>query len=453
MKGKQIITALVVLVLLSVYLYFGEIKKRQNKETEKNKKETIYQDFKKEDVSEIVVQTIENKIVIKKNGNDWMITEPIQSYADESVIGSILDRHSAAKSDRIIEQANLTDYNLDKPDVYIEFVTKDRTYRLNMSGYNPIGDSAYAAMPGNTTTVYLVPKHMRLDCDKELKDFRYKGLMKFTDDAVTEMVVNFNDRDKKYRLKREGGWWYIVSPVSKTAKNDRITTYLSYMKNTGIKDFLDAKDAARYGLSNPSEYIEVYTGKDVQRAYFGKEDKSKNSRYAKSTIHKNLLEIPDYVYNGIAKIDEITNKQLFMFVQDKVEKISVKYGDKSIVAVKQKDKNGTEKWEYSEFKNIPNKKKESIYIFGVASNLYWLEYKSVIKKFDQKEEAEKYGLIPGLAEIKLYGKDDELFGTAILGGKVEGKEEIYVKVPEKGLIYTIDANYVKNIGLPDLEVK
>ncbi|MBP7791934.1 MAG: DUF4340 domain-containing protein [Candidatus Goldbacteria bacterium] len=453
MKGKQIITALVVLVLLSVYLYFGEIKKRQNKETEKNKKETIYQDLKKEDVSEIVIQTIENKIIIKKISNDWMIIEPIQSYADESTVGSILERHAAAKSERIIEQVNLADYNLDKPEVYIEFVTKDKTYRLNMAGYNPIGDSAYAAIPGNTTTVYLVPKNLRLDCDKELKDLRYKGLMKFTDDAVTEMVINLNDRDKKYRLKKQDGWWHIVSPVSKTAKNERIMTYLSYMKNTGIKDFMDVKDAERYGLSNPLEYIEVYEGKDVQRAYFGKENKSKNSRYAKSTIHKNLLEIPDYVYNGIEKIDEITNKQLFLFMQDKVEKISVKYGDKSIVAVKHHDKSGTEKWEYSEFKNIDNKKKESIYIFGVASNLYWLEYKSVIEKFDQKDEAEKYGLIPGLAEIKLYGKNDELFGTVILGGKVEGKEEIYVKVPEKNMIYTIDANYVKNIGLPDLEIK
>jgi hypothetical protein len=453
MKGKQIIVSLIVLVLLSVYLYFGELKKRQQKEMEKNKKETIYPDFKKDDISEITVKTIKQKFILKKTGNDWLITEPISTYADETTIGSILDRHSAAKSDRIIEQTNLSDYGLDKPEVYIEFTGKDKAFKLNMAGYNPTGDSAYASIPGNTTTVYLVPKHLRLDCDKELKDFRYKGLMKFTDDKVTEIVVNLKDKDKRYKLKKEGEWWYVVSPVSKTAKNERVTTYLSYMKNTGIKNFIDSKDEAKYGLSAPSEFIEVYLDKDKKRVYFGKEEKSQNSRYAKSTEHKEILEIPDYIYNGISKLDEIINKQVFLFMQDKVEKISVKYGDKSIVAQKYKDKNGTEQWKYLEFKNIPAKKKSSIYIFGVASNLYWQEYKSVIEKFDQKDEAEKYGLVPGLAEIKLYGKNDELFGTLILGGKVQGKEEIYVKVPEKNIIYTIDANYVKNINLPDLEVK
>jgi len=453
MKGRQIIISLLILILLSVYLYFGEIKKRQKKEIEKNKQETIYQDLKKDDITELVVKTIENKYVCKKTGNDWMVVEPVKSYADEGVIGSIIERHSAARSSRVIEDANLADYNLDNPEVYIELITKDRTCRLNMSGYNPIGDSAYAAIPGNTKTVYLVSKDLRLDCDKELKDFRYKGLMKFTDEKVKEIVVNLKDKDKKYKLRKDGDWWWIVSPVSKTAKNDRITTYLSYMKNTGTKNFIDTKEEEKYGLLNSMEYIEFYTDKEVQKAYFGKEDKSKNSRYAKSTLQNGVLEIPDYIYNGISKMDEITNKQLFLFMQDKVEKISVRYGDKSITAKKNKDKKGAEKWEYLEFKNIDNKKKPSIYIFGVASSLYWLEYKSVIEKFDQAKEAAEYGLIPGLAEIKLYGKDDQLFGTVILGGKVNGKEEIYAKVPEKNVIYTVDASFVKNLNLPDLEVK
>ncbi len=454
MKGKQILISLLILVLLSVYLYFGEIKKRQKKEIEQNKQETIYQDLKKDDVTEIVVQTIENKVICKKVGNDWMMVEPLKTFADDSIIGSIIERHSSAKSSRIIEDADLSEYGLDKPEVYIELVTKDKTYRLNMAGYTPVGDSAYAALPGNTKTVYIIPKHLRLDCDKELKDFRYKGLMKFTDEKVKEIVVNLKDKDKKYRLRKDGDWWWIISPVSKTAKNDRINTYLSYMKNTGIKKFLGIENSEKYGLADLNEYIEVHLdNKEIKKAYFGKEDKSQNSRYAKSTDQEEILEIPDYIYNGISKLDEIANKQVFLFNQDKVEKISVKYGEKSIIARKYKDKKDIEKWEYLEFKNIPSKKKSSIYIFGVASNLYWQEYKSVIDKFDQKDEAEKYGTIPGLAEIKLYGKNDELFGTVILGNKVEGKEEIYVKVPEKNIIYTIDSNYVKNINLPDLEVK
>lgn len=453
MKGKQILISLIILVLLSVYLYFGEIKKRQKQEIEKNKQESIYKDLKKEHVTELVIKTIEDKYVCKKVGNDWMLIEPINTYADETIIGSIIERHSTAKSTRIIENANLADYNLDKPEVYIEFLTKDKTYKLNMAGYNPIGDSAYASVPGNTTTVYLVPKSMRLDCDKELKDLRFKGMMKITDDSVTEILVNLRGKDKKYRLRKEGEWWNIISPVSQTAKNDRITTYISYMKNTGIKEFISSKDMELYGLSNPSEYIEIYSGKEMKKVYFGKEDKSKNSRYVISSEYKEILEIPDYIYNGISKLDEIINKQLFLFAQDKVEKISVKYGDKSIIAKKYKDKKGTENWKFIEYKNLPAKKKSSIYIFGVASNLYWQEYKSIIKNFTPKDEAEKYGLVPGIAEIKLYGKDDNLFGTVILGGKVSDKEEIYVKVPEKNIIYTIDANYVKNINLPDLEVK
>lgn len=453
MKGKQIIVAFIILVLLSVYLYFGEIKKRQKQETEKNKEETIYQDLKKDDVTEIVVKTQDEKFICKKVGNDWMLEHPIKDHADDGTIGSILDRHSTAKANRIIKEATLADYGLDKPEVYIEFITKDKTHTLNMSGYTPTGESAYAVKPGDTSTVYLVPKHMRLDCEKELKDFRYKGLLKFTDDKVTEIIVNLNEKDKKYKLRKEGEWWYIVSPVSKTAKNERVSTYLSYFKNTGIKNFIDVKDAAKYGLSNPAEYIEVHLDKDIKKIYFGKEDKSKDSRYAKSTDRNDLAEIPAYIYNGISKLDEITNKQVFLFMQDKVEKISVKYGDKSIVAKKRKDDKGGEKWDYIEFKNISDKKKSSIYIFGVASNLYWLEYKSIIDKFDQKKEAEEYGTIPGHAEIKLYGKNDELFGTLILGNKVKDKDEIYAKVPEKNLIYTIPSNYVQNINLPDLEIK
>jgi hypothetical protein len=453
MKGRQILIALAVLAVLSAYLYFFGIKKKADEQKAKDEEAVVFPGLQKNDITQLTLKTSKVKVVAKRSGNDWDITEPLRLFGDNGMLDTVAGAFAGAKSDRKIEGAVFADYGLNTPTVYAELTAKDgKTYTLFMADYTPTRGSAYAARSGNTTVVYTVQSDLRAHLDRDLKDFRFKGAVKIDDDKLTKIIVDL--KDKKYTLEKSGGAWSLTAPVRKFAKLEKAQAITNDIKNGTAKGFENTGDAAKYGLLSPVEYIKVFEGGKTQTVYFGLEDKKKNSVYLKCDIQPDIVEMPNYVYDSIPKMEETINKQVIVFTQDKVEKASLKYGQKSFIASRNAP-NKSPEWVFTEWKGLDRgKEKESRVNFSsILGALYWMEFKEAIEKPDMVRETADYQVHPGNAELVMWGKDGKKIGTFIIGGKVKGRDEVYVKVPETNTVYTVSAGSIKNMNLPGFEIK
>ncbi|GEM_PF-2283995 len=458
MKTKQIFITFLIFLFLLGYYYIFEVKKKKEDIIKKEKEEKIFPDLKKENITEIFIKNENGKFLFKKVGADWELFEPIHDLADNSAIDSIANAYINRKMVQKIEKANLQDFGLTNTASVIEteIKTSDGKFlKLNIGDKNPTGNYVYIIKPEMPEIVYITDSDIRTWCEKKLFDYRYRYIVKFDENKITKIEVNIKDKGKNYIIEKKDDGWHIIKPFKDIAKKEKVTSLISSFKTTMGKSMEKPTDEnlKKYGLASPFEYIKFYEGDKEHIIYIGKYFKDKYSYYIKTNRIKEIMEMPDYVYTNLTKAEDIRNKQIIIFESQQVKKIEIKSGDKLIVAEKIKDKKGVENWEYKHTKNINKEEKKKLSMWTVSSEIFNADFKERIKVDEKINEKEKYGLEKDDRYIRLFDGNNNIIGTVFIGKKIEGKEEIYVKVPERKEIYIIEARHISNVSLPGIEIK
>jgi hypothetical protein len=436
-------------VLLSSYLYFFGIKKKADEQKAKEESTMLFPGLKKDDVTDIALKTKEAFYKIRRTGKNWEILEPMRAPAEDNLFDNMTSVYSSAKMERKLEGVSVADYGLNLPEAYAELVTKDgKKYALNMAGYNPTNSWAYSSKPGDNSTVYMADRGLREFGEKTKKDIRYKGLIKNEFDGITKIEASL--RGKKYTVEKTGSDWAITSPVSKTAKTEKVRAIVDFLRNSGISGYEDLSAAAKHGLASPSEYVKIYEGSAGQTIYFGALDSGKKSVFARCTLQPDILEVPEHIYTSMPTLDEISNKQLVIYKQDQVQKVSLKYGTIAILAERNQPGKQPE-WLYKQWDGLDRKKQESFNINNVVGGIYWAEYKTAADAPGFEKENAEYGFTPPAVEIIMQGKDGKTIGTLLVGSKPAANGDLYVKVPERNMIYTAVAGMLTGMNLPGLD--
>ncbi|HDQ26415.1 MAG TPA: DUF4340 domain-containing protein [bacterium] len=454
MNAKKILIALAALSFLAAYFFGIEVFKKRADEKAKRESSLILEGMKKDEINSFTALLASGDIVeAKKQDGEWVLEKPVKSRADDAVIMSMLERHAAAVPARVLEEVVPAEYGLDTPQGYIEFSgSGGKTIRFNMAGYNPADGFAYLSKEGDDTRVFLVEKHLRLDLDKAVHDFRYKGALVVDEEGLKKIRVSLTGN--RYTLEKKGdSGWEITEPFKKPAKMQAVTAIINSVKNSGAKGFEEASPELlqKRGLARPAEYIELDDGRGVKRVYFGKKDAEKHSIYAMDGAGREIMELPDYVYSGVMKLADAENRQPIIFGQDEVSKFSAEYGDKKIVMARKKAKDTPgDRWEYEEFKGLDAGVKKLISGSSVVSAVFWMEKKEEVAG----GEKPGHGLTPGRAVIKLWGDNGKLLGTVVAGNKTEDEEGlIYAKVPEQNIVFKAEERFITNLNLPELALE
>ncbi len=228
-------------------------------------------------------------------------------------------------------------------------------------------------------------------------------------------------------------------------------TIANYAVNSALKSYKPASMASRYGLDNPKEYIKLGVKGKTQSIFFGKKEKDRSSVYAISSLIDEIVEVPDYIYNGIPKADELPNKQILDFLQDDVQKVEIKYNDRDLEIVRNKP-GSKQAWYFTRSKGLLKKDQVLYNMNTILNGIFWFEMKEKIEAPGRQREKNEFYLDPPYAEIRLWGKDGKDLGHILLGSKAFG-EDIYVKVPEKNTVYKMLLQSAKNMNLPQFDIK
>lgn len=438
MKPQKTITALVIFALLGAYYYFVEIKKKSADKEKKAEQEKLFPGFKEDAVTKITVNNGQGIISVQKDGNNWNLEAPIKAPADDGVINEMLKDFAQAKIQRKIEDGNPAEYGLGKNDNTGFKFYADKEYSVNFGDENPTESYAYA-VKNEDKNFCIIDSVLKKHSEKRLFDFRNKGLFKVEETDVS--VVEIDLKDRKYTLeKNDKGSWNLIKPFNASAKKDRVGAVISYVKNSAVKYFEADKDAAKFGLALPSQKVVLTTSDGKKTVYFGVLDGVKNSVFAKAQGVPGIFELPDYIYNGIPKAEDILNKQILVIEDDSFDRVEIKYKNKFIEGARGKDK----KWKTVKAQGLSKEEKKITDTGAVISAIRRMEY---AEKFKAGAKAEFFTQPQPLLEIIMKKAGAEGIGV-IFGDKADG--ELYYMKTADG-VFSFDKNKMNNINLPGFD--
>ena len=214
MSFKTTIVIAILLVLLGGYAYWFEYKGGQKKEEQKEKAKTLLE-VKKEDVTQIQIEGIENgpAILVPESKEAWKLTKPLQTRADQGTVDRILSSFEKIQYKEIIEEQpkDLNAYELENPKMTVRLTVKGNVQRaISIGAKNPI-DNVYYIRLNNDPRVYLAEGQVGDLSSITLLDLRDKKLTDFATEKVESAAIKTKEMD--VLLQKENGVWKMVKPV------------------------------------------------------------------------------------------------------------------------------------------------------------------------------------------------------------------------------------------------
>jgi len=427
-RTNKLILQLVLMVCIAaglIYYYFGvDVVKEEEKKTQE-KQEKVFVSIKKDDVEKVVFEKKDQeKVVVKKTGKDeWKVIEPVDDFAEKNAIDAVIISLASAEVQRKFDEYDsLADFGLAEPLGNIEVYQKDleKPIRVKFGEDSPMGNTAYAMKEGSEA-VYSLLTSVKTGSLKELFDVRNKNLIEFEPEKTKEFVLVF--ADSKIVCSATGEQvWSIKEPVSASADKNEITSLLNKIKWERVKKFVEEapEDLEKYGLVKPATEITVAYEKEgetiTKSLAFGYVDDAEDGVYAKLSGKPTVLLLNKTAGQGLGKtVNDLRDKTVLPFENEKVVKLELKYKDRELLVKKL----GEKEWQIQAPFHAPAKEETiSSYLWTLKA----IKGQSVV--LEKIDEPSKYGLDDPDIICSVWEKDKEepyvfIFGNEELDSDFE----------------------------------
>ena len=383
MSFKTTIVIAILLALLGGYAYWFEYKGGQRKEEAKEKEKTLFE-IKKEDVTQIEIEGISTQpvVIVRAGKEDWKLTQPIQTKADQSTVDRILSNSEKVKFREIIEEQpkDLKPYELDQPKMTIRISLKGNTRKaVSIGAKNPV-DNVYYIRVENDPRIYLTDSSLGDLANTTLMDLRDKKLTDFNAEKVESLGLKTTDME--IRFAKQNAVWKITNPVKSPASDSEVTSLISTLESLRATRFVDnpAPELKEYALDKPSVSVELVLEKGLrQRIDCGK---TSDETYCRIEGNPAIAAVGDALNTIFEKnLEDWREKKALVFNRFDVEELRARLGGQEYVFIK-----GTEeKWNQ---------------LSPVKGEVEYDQIQAVLEKLEA-------------AEISKYGEQTSLPGPAV----------------------------------------
>ena len=345
-------------------------------------KENKWDDGKKRRVKadEITVSGKDGSFSLKREGETWRVTAPLQDRPDPDKLKKLLAAIPMLWAEDFIDDApkELKQYGLDKPERQVTVVAGKRKVVLQIGKFHqtktytikkPKPPQRGRPPMGPQETVEEVKEdfhYARLahyPCVFEVKAVKFDELFIKPEDIRDKKVVRFDTYDAKHvelaygdlhiELKKKDWDWHMVKPAETKAEHNTVSTLLD--KTTGLegKEFVYSDDLKKYGLDKPAGKLVVTTEKEEEQE--GTEEKKKVKAtytvlvgrrlpkskvvYVKQADDKRIAAVDPEYLDVLEKGQlDYRSKQVLTFTKDDVLTLEVKTSTDHFVVRKDGDK-------------------------------------------------------------------------------------------------------------------
>jgi len=434
MRVRTTIVLVLLLLGLGAYVYLVEYPQAE----QDAKKKTLFE-FKADDATDVALAYADREIDLKKSGDDWRITKPIDAPADATTVKNLVTAIAECEVKRTLKDAasDLAQYGLDKPLVTVTLKLGDRALPEFRVGKNtPVGFSTYVQKMDDKAIV-LTSSAFRSGMDKQVKDLRDKTIVTFADNEV--QTVHISGDGKDLTLARKDDNWTIEQPEKYAADASTVRSFLSTLRSMRAVDFADdhPTDLSTYGLDAPRLTITLALGKDnaEKRVLIGKESTvaDKKELYVQRSGQPTVYTVSDWVMRDLNKgVADFRDKTVLAFDRDKTTAVELRRPDGAHVKLV----HGADKKWSVEGAGPPKETAISQYL----TDLHDLKGHEIVA--DHPADLAAVGLGQPALTVVVFGEDSKPIGTVLLGARdVEGKKE-YVAMAEGGSTVFLVRDYL-----------
>ena len=337
------ILALVLLVGLGVYTYVSEFRGKEGGEKAGAAKDRPIV-FDRAALKAIQIRNDHGSLRLEKEGEDWKLTAPLATGADQDAIEGLLNSVESAHVERRIGAAgDRKEYGLDPPRATLTIETNagGEPQTLAVGDSNPIGGTHFALLSG-TNEVAVVSGSLDDIASKDLLGLRDKSLLSLDSWKMKRFTI---ERGREtIRMEKPDDGWIIRQPVEAPADGPTITDLLNALQNlraTAVpSEKPSAADLRRFGLQPPQARMALFQeGWDVEKTVaFGREAPG-GGRYARTIGRDPVLTVPaDFWPKVTTKLFDLRRKDLLGVQQYRIESVTfARHGKPASTLTRQKD--------------------------------------------------------------------------------------------------------------------
>ena len=168
---KKVSILAICFIGLAAFVYFYEIGGEESRNNAKEMEESLFR-LETDQILEVVIEPVEKEPVrILKQGEDWMLKQPIETFADSGTLDTFLNDITSSKRDRIFEDAalKLAEYGLEDPRNKVIISTTEMTRELLIGDKDFTGSQVYVKF-ADSTEVFLTDDSLLTSLENDLTD-------------------------------------------------------------------------------------------------------------------------------------------------------------------------------------------------------------------------------------------------------------------------------------------
>ena len=331
MKKSTLVLVLIALVL-GGFVYYYEFKRTPAAEKSEDTSKPAF-NFPATDIAALTLERAGQKISFEKHGDDWLITQPVETRADRSVLEGIATDLASARVSRTFPAAadRLATYGLASPAVALEIKLKNgQQHRLQLGAKDFSGLSVYGIVDG-AKDVALLPDTLLTSSDKPLDDLRDRSVL----DVSAWDVTSFDLKNKSGEVSatKQSSGWHIEEPRSTAADAGEIESLLAQVSSAKMTrvESEKATDLAKYGLDKPEVALRVHDLKGEERGLLvGR--KVGDDYYARDSARPLVFRINTDLYKKLGDaLFDLRDKNLIHLQRDQLTKAEIRNKNQTIV--------------------------------------------------------------------------------------------------------------------------
>ena len=256
-KNTALIAGIVVLALLLIfYMILHNSGKEDSQENEKESETAFETDI--DDVSEVVIQSGDNKYNFTKAEDTWKYDGDESFPLDQSAFEEIIKKFEKIAADRTLEgQDNVSEYGLDNPTVTVSLKDKDGNEQtLQFGDTNSVTSSSYMTVNGDNKKIYMVSSTIVTSLQFDLNDLAEKEKFPSISD-ITGVSINKNGQTFTVAKDSASGTGWSVTGwdgTKKDAGSSQVSEYTKPITSMSWTGFIsqNTEDLSQYGLDAPT---------------------------------------------------------------------------------------------------------------------------------------------------------------------------------------------------------
>jgi len=348
MVKKSTLLALLSALVLGAAVYYLDWKRGEKEKPDADTSKLAFS-FQAKDISSVAVShpgdSARPAVELAKRGDAWQITAPLQTEADKTSIGRILDGIASARISQTEPGApdRLKVYGLDPPQKLLDFQLQNGAkHTIKLGNKDFTGISVYAVIDGGKD-VALLPDSLLVAAGASLDDLRDRAVLHIGGDTVQSVEVK--NASGEWAVARNKDEWNFAGPAGAPADSTKVNAVVGAVVTSRMQSIASEKsdNPAKYGFTNPAV---TFTARDNKgqtlRLEVGKKDGKEY--FARDTSRPTIFRVNETLYKELNQTrKDLRDKKLVHFESGDIARIEIHNSNGDIAFLRRKD-DKSEQW-------------------------------------------------------------------------------------------------------------